>query len=83
MVVIDSRNQMIPKLERLRAARDRIVIIDPFDPSPPALNNVPISGQALFTFTSHLLAMQANMQTLLDFIRIEKPAEVKASKFWP
>jgi hypothetical protein len=38
MVVIDSQNQMIPKLERLQIARDRIVIIDPFDDPAPALN---------------------------------------------
>jgi hypothetical protein len=38
MVVIDSQNQMIPKLERLRVARDRIIIVDPFDDPPPALN---------------------------------------------
>jgi Type IV secretion-system coupling protein DNA-binding domain len=38
MVVIDSQNQMIPKLERLRIARDRIIIVDPFDEQPPALN---------------------------------------------
>jgi HEPN superfamily Swt1-like protein len=38
MVVIDSQNQMIPKLERLQIARDRIVIIDPFDEPAPALN---------------------------------------------
>jgi hypothetical protein len=38
MVVIDSQNQMIPKLERLQVARDRIVIIDPFDDPAPALN---------------------------------------------
>lgn len=38
MVLIDSQNQMIPRLERLAAASDRIVIIDPFDPEPPALN---------------------------------------------
>lgn len=38
MVLIDSQNQMIPRLERLAAAKDRIIIIDPFDPEPPALN---------------------------------------------
>ncbi len=119
MVVIDSQNQMIPKVEMLQAARDRIVIIDPFDVSPPALNmflssrppvadaNVREAIEAntlqqfawifsaldqeltgrqttLFTFTTRvLLAMKANMQTLLDLMRIEKPAELKASPFWP
>lgn len=39
LVVIDSQNQMIPKLERLRCAADKIVIVDPFDEvQPPALN---------------------------------------------
>jgi hypothetical protein len=119
MVVIDSQNQMIPKLETLRAARDRIVIVDPFDASPPALNmflsarppiadpnlreaieantlqqfawifsalDQELTGRqtTLFTFTTRiLLAMKANMQTFLDFMRIEKTAELKASKFWP
>jgi hypothetical protein len=119
MVVIDSQNQMIPKLEKLRIAQDRIVIVDPFDASPPALNmflspRPPVSDPnlqealeantlqqfawifsaldqeltgrqtTLFTFTARiLLAMQANMQTLLEFMRIEKTPELKASKFWP
>jgi len=119
MVVIDSQNQMIPKLERLQAAKDRIVIVDPFDASPPALNmflsprppvadpnlrealeantlqqfawifsalDQELTGRqtTLFTFTTRiLLAMKANMQTLLDFMRVEKIAELKASKFWP
>lgn len=119
MVVIDSQNQMIPKLETLQAAKDRIVIIDPFDVSPPALNmflssrppvadpNVREAIEAntlqqfawifsaldqeltgrqttLFTFTTRiLLAMKANMQTMLDIMRIEKSSEMKSSKFWP
>lgn len=119
MVVIDSQNQMIPKLERLKVARDRIVIIDPFDSSPPALNmfipssrdisdpnlkeaieantlqqfawifsalDQELTGRqtTLFTFTTRILfSMQSNMQTLLEFMRIEKPAELRASKFWP
>ena len=119
MVVIDSQNQMIPKLETLQAAKDRIVIVDPFDESPPALNmflsprppvadpNVREAIEAntlqqfawifsaldqeltgrqttLFTFTTRiLLAMKANMQTMLDIMRIEKLSELKSSKFWP
>ncbi len=120
MVVIDSQNQMIPKLERLEAARDRIVIIDPFDEEPPALNmfiapkrnydanlkeaienetlqqfawifsalDQELTGRmtTLFTFTSRILlamAPHSNMMTLLDFLRIEKPAQLKASHFWP
>ena len=119
MVVIDSQNQMIPKLETLQAAEDRIVIVDPFDVSPPALNmflsprppitdphlresieahtlqqfawifsvlDQELTGRqtTLFTFTTRiLLAMKANMQTLLDFMRIEKSKELQASKFWP
>lgn len=119
MVVIDSQNQMIPKLEMLQAARDRIVIVDPFDASPPALNmflsprppfadpnlreafeantlqqfawifsalDQELTGRqnTLFTFTTRiLLAMKANMQTMLDFLRIQKPSELKASTFWP
>ena len=27
--------------------------------------------------------MKANMQTLLDLMRIEKPKELRESKFWP
>jgi hypothetical protein len=120
MVVIDSQNQMIPKLERLEAARDRIVIIDPFDEEPPALNmfiapkrnydanlkeaienetlqqfawifsalDQELTGRmtTLFTFTSRILlamAPHSNMMTLLDLLRIEKPAQLKASQFWP
>jgi len=119
MIVIDSQNQMIPQLEKLQVAKDRIVIIDPFDEKPPALNmfisprppiddpnlkeaieantlqqfawifsalDQELTGRqtTLFTFTSRiLLSMQSNMQTLLDLMRIEKPGELKASKFWP
>jgi len=119
MIVIDSQNQMIPQLEKLQVVKDRIVIIDPFDEKPPALNmfiyprppiddpnlkeaieantlqqfawifsalDQELTGRqtTLFTFTSRiLLSMQSNMQTLLDLMRIEKPGELKASKFWP
>jgi hypothetical protein len=118
MVLIDSQNQMIPRLERLAAARDRIVIIDPFDPEPPALNMFighPRGGGAhlaevmeartleqfawifsaldqeltgrqttLFTFATRiLLAMRANMQTLLDLLGIDRLADLKRSPFWP
>ncbi len=117
MVVIDSQNQMIPNLERLVAARDRIVIIDPFDEAPPALNmfighgrdanphvkeimeartleqfawifsalDQELTGRqtTLFTFCARiLLAMQANMQTLLDLLGIERLAELRKSPFW-
>jgi hypothetical protein len=121
IVVLDSQNQMIPKLERLRIARDRIVIVDPFDEiGPPALNmfiapkrsydenlkeaienetlnqfawifsalDQELSGRmtTLFTFVVRILlsmAPHANMHTLLEFMRIEKAAQLKASPFWP
>lgn len=119
MVVIDSQNQMIPKLERLHVARERIIIIDPFDATPPALNmfiapqrnydanlkeaietetlqqfgwifsalDQELTGRmnTLFTFTARILlamAPHSNMMTLLEFLRIEKTPQLKASQFW-
>ena len=40
----------------------------------------------LFTFTARLLlamAPHSNMMTLLEFLRIEKPQQLKTSAFWP
>lgn len=120
MVVIDSQNQMIPKLERLQIARDRIIIVDPFDDPPPALNmfvahkrnlsqnareiaeaqtleqfawvfsalDQDLSGRmkTLFSFTVRILMKMAplsNMRTMLEFLRIERPSQLRASPFWP
>ena len=53
MFIIDSHGDMLRKIERLAifstTLKDRLVIIDPEDPQPPALNFLDFKGNEAST----------------------------------
>ena len=63
IVIIDSQNVMIPKLERLNVWRDDLIIIDPQDISPPALN--------MFALPDRIKSYDRNTQEVIESTTIQ------------
>ena len=63
IVVIDSQGQMLPKLERLDLWRDDLIIIDPEDAIPPALN--------MFALPERIKHYNRNIQEQIETKTIE------------